>query len=135
MSAASDREIADLDRELAGEAGEEIEIWRVYTAGTTQIPVKVTCRAFVRNYGAEELVGGITQEQVRVVISPSEIIAAGWPGPWTPSAIEPVQPDTDRRVPRNNDRCLIKGRLRNVEVPMPVYVDNELVRINLRVLG
>lgn len=134
MSAASDREIADLNAHLAAD-GEDIEIWRVTTAGLVQIPLKVTCRAFVRHYSAEELVGGIQQNQVRVTISPSEIIAANWPGPWTPSANEPVQPDTDRRVPRKDDKCLIAGRLRNIEVAMPIYLDNELVRINLRVLG
>lgn len=134
MSAASDREIADLNSALLQD-GEDIEIRRVITAGTTQMNIRVDCRAFVRNYGAEELVGGITQEQVRVTISPSEIIAANWPGPWTPSANEPAQPDTDRRVPRKNDKCVIKGKVRNIEVAMPIYVDNELVRINLRVLG
>lgn len=134
MSAASDREVADLNMSLA-EDGEDIELWRVVTAGATQINVKVYPRAFVRNFGADELVGGITQEQVRVTISPSEIIAGNWPGPWTPSAAEPVQPPTDRRVPRKNDKCVIKGRPRNIEVAMPIYVDNELVRINLRVLG
>ncbi len=134
MSDAADREIADLNSHLAQD-GEDIEIWRVVTAGATQINIKVDVRAFVRNFGADELVGGITQEQVRVTISPSEIIAAGWPGPWTPSANELTQPATDRRVPRKNDKCVIKGRPRNVEVAMPIYVDNELVRINLRVLG
>lgn len=134
MSAASDREITDLNAHLLAD-GEDIEIRRVITSGTTQMNVRVDCRAFVRNYGADELVGGITQEQSRVVISPSEIIAAGWPGPWTPSASEPVQPATDRRVPRKNDKCVIKGRVRNIEVAMPIYVDNELVRIDLRVLG
>lgn len=134
MSDASDREIADLNSHLALD-GEDIEIWRVTTAGATQINTKVNARAFVRNFGADELVGGITQEQVRVTISPSEIIAANWPGPWTPSANEPVQPDTDRRIPRKNDKCVIKGRVRNIEVAMPIYVENELVRINLRVLG
>jgi hypothetical protein len=134
MSAASDREIADLDAVLLAD-GEDIELRRLITAGTSQMNVRVDCRAFVRNYGAEELVGGITQEQVRVTISPSEIIAANWPGPWTPSANEPTKPDTDRRVPRKNDKCVIKGKVRNIEVAMPIYVDNELVRINLRVLG
>jgi hypothetical protein len=134
MSAAADREIADLNSALAQD-GEDIEIWRVVTAGATQINIKVAARAFVRNFGADELVGGITQDQVRVTISPSEIIAQNWPGPWTPSASEPTQPATDRRIPRKNDKCVIKGKPRNVEVAMPIYVDNELVRINLRVLG
>lgn len=134
MSDAADREVADLNSHL-DQDGENVEIWRVVIAGATQIYVKVNARAFVRNYGADELVGGITQEQVRVTVSPSEIIAANWPGPWTPSATEPIQPNTDRRVPRKSDKCVIKGRVRNIEVAMPIYVDNELVRIDMRVLG
>jgi hypothetical protein len=134
MSDASAREIADLDYALLQD-GEDIELRRVITAGMTQINIRVECRAFVRSFGADELVGGITQDQSRVVISPSEIIAEGWPGPWTPTPNEPVQPDTDRRVPRKNDKCVIKGKVRNIEVAMPIYVDDELVRINLRVLG
>jgi hypothetical protein len=132
MSAASDREIADLNASLALD-GEWIELRRLY--GTQMIPVKVTCRAFVRNVGAEELQAGITQEQSNVILGPSEIIATGWPGPWTPSAAEPVRPDIDRRVPRKGDKCVIQGKPRNIEISKPIYVDNELVRIELRVLG
>lgn len=132
MSDAADREIADLNMSLAAD-GEWIEIRRLY--GTQLIPVSVTCRAFVRTVTAEELVAGITQESSNIIMSPSEIIAAGWPGPWTPSAQEPVNPGTDRRVPRKGDKAVIKGRVRNVEVTKPIYVDDELVRIELRVLG
>lgn len=132
MSDAADREIADLNMSLAAD-GEWIAIRRLF--GTQLIPVSVTCRAFVRTVSAEELVAGITQESSNIVLSPSEIIAAGWPGPWTPSAAEPVNPGTDRRVPRKGDKAIIKGRTRNIEVSKPIYVDDELVRIDLRVLG
>jgi hypothetical protein len=132
MSVAADREIADLNMSLA-EDGEWIEVRRFY--GTQMIPVSVTCRAFVRGINAEELAAGISQDNANVTISPSEIIAAGWPGPWTPTPSEPVNPGTDRRVPKKGDACIIKGRKRTVEVAKPIYVDDELVRINMRVLG
>ncbi len=132
MSDAADREIDDLDMTLA-EDGEWIEIRRLY--GTQLVPITVTCRAFVRGINAEELVAGISQDSSNIIMSPSEIIAAGWPGPWTPSAPEPVNPGTDRRVPRKGDKAIIKGRTRNIEVSKPIYVDDELVRIELRVLG
>jgi hypothetical protein len=132
MSFASDREIADLNMSLA-EDGEWIEIRRLY--GTQLIPVSVRCRAFVRPITAEELISGITQDSSNIIMSPSEIMAAGWPGPWTPSAAEPVNPGIDRRVPRKNDKAVVKGKPRNIEVPKPIYVDDELVRIELRVLG
>lgn len=132
MSDFSDREVADLDTTLATD-GEWIEIRRLF--GTQLIPLSVRCRASVRTVTAEELVAGITQESSNVIMSPSEIIAAGWPGPWTPSAAEPVNPGTDRRVPRKGDKAVIKNRVRNIEVTKPIYIDNELVRIELRVLG
>lgn len=132
MSDASDREIFDLDYTL-GLDGEWIEIRRLF--GTQQIPVSVTCRAFVRSIGASELEAGIDQNQSNIVISPSEIIAAGWPGPWTQKPSELVNPGTDRRVPVKGDKAVIKNRVRNIEVSKPIYVDDELVRIDMRVLG
>lgn len=129
--ARAEQEVADLDAALA-EDGEDIEIWRLI--GTQQIPIKVKCRAFVRGYSAEELVGGISQTDSRVVISPTEIIASGWPGPQVAS---PVQPNAnqDHRVPRKGDKAVIAGRTRNIEIAHPIYIDGQLVRINMRVLG
>lgn len=132
MSDASDRDIADLDATLALD-GEWVELRRLF--GTQLIPVSVKSRAFVRNVNNQELIAGIAQENSNVILSPTEIIDAGWPGPWTPSQAEQVEPDTDRRVPRKGDKCLIKGKPRNIEVSKPIYVDDELVRIELRVLG
>ncbi len=130
MSSASDREIADLNMSLAAD-GEWIELRRLY--GTQLVPVSVTCRAFVRIInGTQEVAAGITQRVANIILSPSEIIAAGWPGPWTPSAAEPVNPGTDRRVPRKNDKAVTKSIVWNIEVPKPIYVDDELVRIELR---
>lgn len=134
MSDASDREIRDLDSHLLQD-GQDIEIWRVVTAGATQINIKVYPRAFVRTRVADELVGGVIQKWSDVTLSPTEITAAGWPGPWTPSAAEPVQPPIDRRIPIKNDKCVIGGRPCNIELAKPILVDNELVRIEMRVLG
>lgn len=132
MSDASDREIADLDMSLAAD-GEWIELWALF--GTQMIPVKVTCRAFVRSISTEEIAAGITQDSANVTISPTEINAAGWPGPWTPTPAEPVNPGVDRRVPKKGWKAFIKNKVRNIELAKPIYVDDELVRINMRVLG
>jgi hypothetical protein len=133
MSDASDREIADLDATLAAD-GEWIELSRLF--GSQQIPVKVTCRAFVRATAAKDLIGSITLTQSDVIMSPTEIIRAGWPGPWTQSANERVKPLTDRRVPVKGDKVTpAHGRLLNVELVKPTYVDNELVRLDLKVSG
>lgn len=128
MSETSDYEVSELDKALAAD-GQDIEIHRLI--GTQQIPIKVKCRAFVRNLDAKELIGGIKQDSSEVIISPTEIIRSGWPGPN--SSATPT--NTDRRVPKVGDWCVITGKLRKIEVPLPTYVDGELVRIKMRVLG
>lgn len=125
MSAA--QEIADLDEALALD-GEDIELHRPIAG---QGPVKVTCRAFVRGASVVQLSSGVKQDASNVVLSPSEIIRRGWPGPNS-SATPTAQ---DRRVPRTTDKVLIAGRTRQIDAVMPVYVDGALVRIDMRVLG
>jgi len=124
----AEQAIADLDASLATD-GEEIELQRL--AGTQQIAVKVKCRAFVRGYQASELVGGITQQDSRVIISPTEIDRMGWPGPDVAS--NPTS--QDRRVPRKGDKAVIAGKVRNVEAAVGLYMADTLVRIEMRVLG
>lgn len=131
MSAHSDFEVRELDKSLAVD-GEWIEIWRL--TGTQLIPIKVRCRASVRNYDAKELIGGLTQDQSEVIISPTQIIRSGWPGPETrPIAQAPTQ--LDRRVPKLGDKAVIQGKQRNVQISKPKYVDDGLVKITMVVAG
>ena len=124
----AEQAIADLDAALASD-GEWIELWR--ETGTQKIPFKVRCRAFVRGYAAQELVGGIAQTDSKIVMSPTEIIRAGWPGPN--SSATPT--NQDRRMPRKGDGVVIAGRKRAVEAAGGIYVAAELVKIEMRVLG
>lgn len=132
MSSLSDREIAGLDGALA-RYGQNITLRSVVPgqAPNAQITFDVECRAFVRGYSANELVGGITQSDSRVIMSPTEIIREGWPGPN--SSATPT--NADRRIPKKGDKAVINGKVRNVEAAVGIYVDNELVRIEMRVLG
>jgi hypothetical protein len=120
--------IADLNVALATD-GEWIELWR--ETGTQKIPFKVRCRAFVRGYAAQELVGAIAQTDSKIVMSPTEVIRAGWPG--ANSSATPT--NQDRRVPRKGDAVVIAGRKRAVEAAGGIYLGGELVRIEMRVLG
>ena len=124
----AEQAIADLDAALATD-GEWVELWR--ETGTQKIPFKVRCRASVRTLDAKELVGGLTQDSSRVVISPTEIVRAGWPGPN--SSATPT--NQDRRVPKRGDKAKIAGKLRNIEVVRAKYEDDRLVRIEMDVLG
>jgi len=124
----AEQAIADLDAALAA-AGEWIDLWR--ETGPQRIPFKVRCRAFVRGYAAQELVGGIAQTDSKIVMSPTEIIRAGWPGPHSSA----TSTEQDRRVPRKGDAVIISGRKRAVETAGGIYLASELVRIEMRVLG
>lgn len=125
--------IRDLDSALA-EAGENIRLQRL-TLGPNgaQIPFEVTCRASVRQYQPSELAGGIIQGDSLVILSPTEIIKAQWPGGT------PQSSDADKRVPRGGagqgDKVIIQGRARNIEAAAPYYLAGELVRIELQCRG
>ena len=123
--------ISMLDRQLK-KHGQNVMLQRITNAaGGVQIKENCNCRAFVRSYAPDELVGGIVQSDSKVILSPTEIIREGWPGPN--SSTTPT--NQDRRVPRKGDNCLIAGRIRNIENAMPFYLDDELVRIQLQVKG
>jgi hypothetical protein len=42
---------------------------------------------------------------------------------------------SDPRVQRTNDRVVVAGKVRNVQSATPIYIDGELVRIDVEVLG
>lgn len=124
--------ISNLDAAL-DRRGEDILLQRL-TLGpaSTPIPFGVSCRAFVRGYKPDELVGSITQQDNRVILSPTEISAIGWPGP----AVTPPGPGVlDRRVPHKGDRAVINGQVRNVEAATGIYMAGTLVRIEMQVRG
>ena len=111
-------------------AGEDITLRRIYGQAPRTNFVDVTVRASVRSFAPEELVGGINQTDSKVVISPTEIANSGWPGGEIASATV-VNPS----LPRINDTAVINGRKRTIQVVDPIYVQGDLVRIEMRVLG
>lgn len=112
-------------------AGSDITLRRVTGQAPTTANSDVTVRAAVRSFQPQELVGGISQTDSHVIISPTQIVAAGWPGDGeTPSSSIP-----DPTLPRINDKLVIAGRVRNVKVVQPIYINGELVRIEMDVTG
>src|SRR5688572_22411935 len=121
MSAA--QEIADLDRHLELD-GQNIVLRRV--KGTTlavQQNVDVTCRAFGRGFSPNELVGSITQQDRKVILSPTQIDEADWPEDEADSTSL-----VDPRIPRKNrgDKCIIGGKLHSVESAEGILIDDTL---------
>lgn len=129
MSTHSEREIRELDKSLQ-EDGEDIVLRRV--VGTTnRVFNDVTCRAFVRGYAPNELIAGITQQDSKVILSPTQINRAQWPGGQPPNT------PGDPRIPSKNrgDKAIIAGKERTIESATGIPIDGELVRIEMRVLG
>lgn len=114
--------IADLDAQLATD-GHDIVVQRV-TGGTT-VAQAVTVRAFVRGYQPQELVNGITQQDAKVILSPTGLAAFN----------SGAAAGLDVKVPIKGNRMVINGRARNVEAAVGIYMAGTLVRIEARVLG
>lgn len=111
-------------------AGEDIKLRRV--VGTSnQVNVDVEVRATVRSPNAQELAGGISQDELFCIFSPTEIDRAQWPGGQPPTVVD------DPRVPSKNrgDKAYVRGRWRAVQWGQGFYPGGELCRIEMRVLG
>lgn len=120
--------VASLDYHLAA-VGEDIQVRRYN--GVVFVD-SVECRAVVRGYEPHELVAGIIQTDLKFILSPTEIVGAGWPGPEIPAGSS----NRDRRVPNKGDRIIRQGREFSVQNSNGgFYVDNELVRIELQGRG
>lgn len=126
--------IAALDNALAGH-GEDVILRRVVGTGANIANIDVVCRARVDAASTEQIVAGILATDLNIIMSPTQINNAQWPGGSVPQ-IPPF--NVDQRVPRINgpDKVLLRGAApRTVTFCDPKFINGELVRINLRVTG
>lgn len=122
--------IRALDYALAV-AGQDILLRRVIGQGTNVQNIDVPLKALVRSYQPVELIGGIAQTDSKVIMSPTEIARAQWPGGEVQSGTV-----ADPTLPRRNDKLIVDGRVRNVEVVNPIVMPGGVrVRIELRISG
>ncbi len=120
--------IADLDATLATD-GEDVILQRTSALnGEIVVDAAVTCRSKVsglgRGYQAHLLAGNMTQQDYIVILSPTEITAAGW------ASGRPA--GEDGRIPMRGNAVVIKGRKHNVEACEGIYVGGTLVRIEVQ---
>ena len=120
-----------LDAALA-RAGEDIILTRTVHRSGSNVAVPVTCRAVVRALKLEEVVGNFQMSDQLVILSPSQIFAAAWPGQDDDI---PAGSTVDHRIPRANDMVKARGRDMRVILPKSFFVGGELVRIELVVRG
>lgn len=109
-------------------SGQPVTLRKV-TGTTSQTFTDVACTAIVRGYTPQELVAGngITQQDSKVIMSPTEINNAVWPFGQTGTK--------DVRIPNKNrgDLILINGAWRTVQAGVGIYLGMLLVRIELQV--
>lgn len=114
-----EQQISSLDRMLRSR-GEDIVLIRGRGAGAP----RVTCRAKVSGFQANELVGDIAQQDSLVIMSPTQIEAAGWPGA-----------EDEPSTPQKGDRVLIQGFEKIVQGATAIQAGGRAVRIEMRVRG
>ena len=126
--------LAQLDRRLE-QRGEAISLRKRTQAGSTTSWNDCTVPAIIRALTREELIGGITQQNFFMIISPTHIIRAQWPGgrpaPVGGSLIAP----TDPRIPIVNDQVIFRGRTTGIQRVAPIFDSGECIRIELSVIG
>jgi hypothetical protein len=125
--------MALLDRRLA-RRGETIYLRR--TVGTAnQSYVQCELKAIVRALTVEQLIGNITQQNYFLIISPTGIIKAQWPGGKTPAATGGIIAPSDPRIPLTSDVVYVRGSQKAVQRVAPVFDRGACIRIELAVLG
>lgn len=126
--------IAALDQALKL-VGEDVILRRTVGVAPNDLAVDVVCRARVTAVSTEEIQAGIPASELNVILSPTEITDAQWPGGTFPQ-LPPF--NVDQRIPRAGvtDKILMRGQApRAITHVDPQIVGGELVRINLRVTG
>lgn len=120
-----------LDRHLAA-FGEDVVITRNVKRGGVPVTESVTCRAFVTQVTVAEIAGKITADDLKVIISPTQILAAEWPG--TDDNIQPGN-TVDQRIPKSSDKVTVQGRPREIRAPKPKLLNGVWVRSDMVVGG
>ncbi|SHJ70226.1 hypothetical protein SAMN05444159_1268 [Bradyrhizobium lablabi] len=125
--------IAALDDALA-QAGEDIILRRVIGTAPNQVNIDVKCRARVNAATVQQLVAAIPATEMNVILSPTQINNAQWPGGHIP-----LQPpfDVDQRIPRvgGADKMIVRNVLRSITFVDAKVINGELVRLDVRVSG
>lgn len=124
-------ELIALDDALA-DTGEWCVLRRVVGLNPNQVFLDVIVRARVRSPNANELVSGYKQNDSVIIMSPTQILEAQWPGGQPSTAINPQIP---RGGGQAGDKIKISGTYRNIESVNTIRINDEVVRYELRALG
>lgn len=123
--------IRALDAQLSAH-GEDIILRRMVKRDGAVVAAEVACRALARSLSGDAIVGAQNQETMRVVISPTQVLAASWPGE---DENEVSGTSIPAFLPRPTDVVIVRGRKMQVKVPGAVYLANTWVRSSMTVAG
>lgn len=125
MNAIADRALRVLDNALS-RVGQTVTLQRMTTDNEgAQMANSVTCLAAVKLREPSDIVG-VTGDapDTEVILSPTSLATASWPGPGLPP------------LPRRDDKLIdVRGVVMNVEAVMPFDIGGQIVRIELRCRG
>lgn len=121
--------IAQLDRALALNGAPATLRRTVGNGPSTQVHIDAPVTAFVRRAEPATLIGAQVQAMNEVVISPTDITRAQWPGPMPAGWVG------DWEVPRKGDTVILQEGPRMVMASRPLRMAGQLVRLELTVQG
>ena len=125
--------VARLDRQLRLR-GEEVLLQR-QTGSSTQSLTKATVRGVVKTLGIQQLIGGISQTNYIVIISPSDLRRAGWPGAITATIPTAGLPLKDGVIPTTSDKMWFRAALKSISRVDALYDGDDCVRIEMYCTG
>jgi hypothetical protein len=122
--------IAALDRAL-DISGNDVILRRTVGEDPNQTFIEVECRAFIRlQRVAPEDLGSVRRDHNLVIISPTAIAATNWPASHT----TPFTAD-DIAIPTKLDKVVIDGVPRPIRQVDPIAIQNEVVRLEIHLIG
>ncbi|QIG92884.1 hypothetical protein [Bradyrhizobium sp. 6(2017)] len=125
--------LARLDRQLRLR-GEAVQLQR-QVGTTTQSLTKADVRGVVKTLGIQQLIGGISQTNYTVIISPTDLRRAGWPGAITAAIPSGLVSNKDNAIPTISDKMWFRGAIKTISRADAIYDGDECVRIELTCTG
>jgi hypothetical protein len=127
--------IAALDASIPLGASEVITLRLVIGDAPNHVNVDVDCIARVDAASAEQIAAGIKASDFNIIISPTQINEAQWPGGLAPKD-PPFNPDPRIPIVNGPYKVLMRGEHeRTVAFVDPKFAFGELVRLNMRISG
>ena len=120
------RLLSQLNRKIARD-GEAVTLTKVTGTGPSQTFVYGTMPAIVKALTEQQLIGAVTQLSFMIVMSPTFLVADGWPHQTSP--LPPW------RFPLTIDKITVRGQQRQITRAVPIYIKTECVRIELLAIG